>query len=271
MRICNSIYIAFRNAQVAVRSHSAEFLENVRSLFQHLLVSEPTQIIEQFEIDEKGGKFYLSGSGEIEHGTLAEIVCRFKYEVITCFVRSCSDLLWFHAGAVAYHDRAILLPGAGGRGKSTLVSRLCAQGWRYLSEDVVALDLKSGVVFPFPQSPRVRENVGRQLPHEQVLMLNKIQVQLPPEAVCFQALPIQAVIFPHYAFQAVDKLKPCSLGTAILHLFENCMNFSAHQHTAFGDSYRCLKHAASYDLPFSDRDRATRLIIEACTSQACLS
>lgn len=231
-----------------------------------MLVAEPTQCIEQFCIHEENGTFYLKGTSEEsdDHGTQAEMLCRLKYEIVTTLVRSHPDLLWFHAGAVADHDRVILFPGEGGQGKSTLVTSLCARGWKYLSEDVIAFDLRSGTVLPFPQTPRVRENIGRQLPLDQLPTLNKTEVYLPSGIICSQPLPIQTVIFPSYNFQSVNQLVPCSLGATVLKLLQNCMNFADHQHTAMRQLSDCLQDASAFCLSFSDRDRAVQLILEQC-------
>ena len=45
--------------------------------------------------------------------------------------------MWLHAGAAAYRSGSVMILGPWGRGKSTLVTSLYANGWTYLSDDVV--------------------------------------------------------------------------------------------------------------------------------------
>ncbi|TDD98948.1 hypothetical protein [Jiangella asiatica] len=57
-----------------------------------------------------------------------------------------STRLLLHAGAVALDGRAVLFPGASGTGKSTTVAACVRRGLGYLSDEMVALDLRTGAV-----------------------------------------------------------------------------------------------------------------------------
>lgn len=57
-----------------------------------------------------------------------------------------SPRLLLHAGAVALDGRAVLFPGESGTGKSTTVAACVRRGLGYLSDEMVALDLRSGEV-----------------------------------------------------------------------------------------------------------------------------
>jgi hypothetical protein len=60
--------------------------------------------------------------------------------------------LRLHAGAVAYGDRAVLLPGAMGAGKSTLTAGLVARGGEYVTDEVAALAGTAVRSYPRPLS-----------------------------------------------------------------------------------------------------------------------
>lgn len=73
---------------------------------------------------------------------------------ILCFQRG---LLPLHASAIDIGGRALLLSGASGAGKSTLAAALSAQGYRLLSDDLCALDVREGrPPMVLPAFPRVR-------------------------------------------------------------------------------------------------------------------
>jgi hypothetical protein len=122
--------------------------------------------------------------------------------------------------------------GAWGHGKSTLVTSLYAQGWTYLSDDVVPLDPNSDRITPFPQTPRVRDNRGQEMPRDHLRGQEKVEIALNPERVCRQALPVSAFIFPQYALDTPSDLIPCSPATATLELLQHCINFARHRETA---------------------------------------
>ncbi len=62
------------------------------------------------------------------------------------------DFLLIHAGVVAREGRALILAGAPGAGKTTLVSRLLEEGFHFLSDEVCPIHTETGLVHPFPRS-----------------------------------------------------------------------------------------------------------------------
>ncbi len=71
--------------------------------------------------------------------------------------------LLFHAGAVERQGRVILVGGASGAGKSTLVASLVQHGWRYLTDEVVAVDPANRGVAPYPKALDLDEGALAQL------------------------------------------------------------------------------------------------------------
>jgi len=72
------------------------------------------------------------------------------------------DRLFVHAAAVAWHGRAILVPGRSFSGKTTLAAALVRQGAAYLSDEYAVLD-EDGLVHPFPRPLRLRDATGAQI------------------------------------------------------------------------------------------------------------
>ncbi len=66
-----------------------------------------------------------------------------------------TQVVFVHAGVVAWNGRGLILPGRSHAGKTTLVSALISQGALYYSDDYAVLD-HAGRVWPFPQSLAVR-------------------------------------------------------------------------------------------------------------------
>jgi hypothetical protein len=81
-------------------------------------------------------------------------------EVLAGQIRSCiaqrSPELFVHAGAVAYEDRAIVIPGPSFSGKTTLVAALVNAGARYYSDEFAVLD-GSGRVHPYAKPLSIRD------------------------------------------------------------------------------------------------------------------
>jgi hypothetical protein len=72
------------------------------------------------------------------------------------FVLRLRGVTCLHASAVAVGDRAIAFVGPNGAGKSTLAATLALRGERVLTDDVLALSIRSGQILVHPGYPRVR-------------------------------------------------------------------------------------------------------------------
>ena len=64
--------------------------------------------------------------------------------------------VFIHAGVVAWHGKAIIIPGKSFQGKTTLVKELTKQGATYYSDEYAVLDA-DGYVHPFAKTLSVRE------------------------------------------------------------------------------------------------------------------
>lgn len=70
---------------------------------------------------------------------------------LTRLVLARSPLLCIHAGVVAGADGLVVIPGASGHGKTTLVAALTQAGFPYVSDEVLAIDRSTQLVTPFPR------------------------------------------------------------------------------------------------------------------------
>jgi hypothetical protein len=260
-----TLQVGFGGSKVAVYSDAPEVLAGLKRIFREMLESEPTRTVERLEVQWRDGKFNVSGITEacIEYGSLANTVERLRYEVVLRLIQARSDLMWLHAGAAAYRCSAVMILGSWGRGKSTLVTSLYANGWTYLSDDVVPLDPNSDRAFPFPLTPMVREDPGQELPLERLSELRKTEVFLLPERVCRDPIPISAVVFPVYRRGCHTELLPCSPATAALELLQNCLNFPSHREAAVRYVCDLVRKVPAFRLSYSDGRLAAELIAQA--------
>jgi len=258
----HTLHIGFEGNQVTVHSKVTKVLVAIKRDFQKMLEFEPKRIVGQLKVVQKNADYWILGGneGSFKTDSLPNALEYIRYELVLCLVQSRPELLWFHAGAVAYRGGAVMISGLSGRGKSTLVTTLCANGWTYLSDDIVPLDPNSGKVIPFPQTPWVRENSGEELSPEGVQKLSKTEVNLRPEAVCRDVVPINAIVFPTYSLNAKTKIIPCSPATAALELLQNCQNFIIHRQAAVRYICELVQTLPAFSLCFSQNNLATEMI-----------
>lgn len=253
-------FVAFDGQQVAVQSGVPEVAAGLERHFRWLLQREPENPVAQLEAGYEDEKYFVRDAHFwVKSESLQDIMEYLTYEVVLRHVKTRPDLLWLHAGAVACGGRAVLIAGFSGRGKSTLAACLCARGWHFLSDDTIPLAPRSGMVFPFPQTPMFRQNQGAELPPERLRELKKTEWDLPPERVVRKALPVAALILPHYNPRQPAGLTPCSPAAAALELLQNCLNFTVHRETAFHQLCELVKPLPTFRLSFSRGDEAAQL------------
>ena len=257
-----TLYVAFNGHQVAVRSNIPEVIELIERSFREMLEPEPTRIVGRLEVFREGDKYHLVGNSiaSEEYRSLDDILVWFNKEVIHHLIQANPDLLWLHAGAAAYRGSAVVFPGAWGRGKSTLVTNLCENGWTYLSDDIIPIDLNSFKVIPFLNSPTIRENSGQEMPLHRIVELQKIEIDLKQERLCREPMPIGAIVFPIYSHGSSARIVPYSPAATVLELLKSCMNFENHREEAVRHLCDGVKHLPNSHLYYSIGRHAAELI-----------
>lgn len=110
----------------------------------------PPETILTLRPDREAGGYLLEGDGTIlGGGPLGVGLAALLFDaVIAGLLERNAEGLALHAGAVARSGKVILLPGQSGAGKSTLTAWLVAQGYSYLTDELVFLgdDLPAGML-----------------------------------------------------------------------------------------------------------------------------
>lgn len=109
-----------------------------------------------YEIEELGGantpRYLVTANGELLFQSESDegLVRCLEGTITHRLTRSLTHYHLFHAGAVARNGRGVLLPGASGAGKSTMVGALALAGFDYCSDEVAVVgpDLR---LRPFPR------------------------------------------------------------------------------------------------------------------------
>jgi hypothetical protein len=81
--------------------------------------------------------------------TLSEALWKIEKDLTVELQKARPDLLFLHAASIALEGRAFLLVAASGTGKSTLTLALTQCGFRYLTDELCAVDLDKLVVEPY--------------------------------------------------------------------------------------------------------------------------
>jgi hypothetical protein len=118
---------------------------------------------ERFTLHRLGGDTFAltTATATLAHGVSEELALRTLDASIRQAIASRSpEMIFVHAGVVAHHGRALVLPGGSFTGKTELVVALLRAGAVYYSDEFALLDDK-GLVHPYPRRLSVRERGSR--------------------------------------------------------------------------------------------------------------
>lgn len=257
-----SVSVCYLGHQVVVRAEKERVVQRVAHSFAAMLAAGPALSCEVLEIRPDGENHVLlcDGAPVFVDADPGEVQRTLRHEIIRAFVRAHPHLLWLHAGAAVRDGRAVLFVGPYGRGKSTLVTRLCARGWSYVSDDVVPVDLCAGRVLPFPLTPIVREAVAEELPPERVSELRKVKVALPRERYHRDPVPIGGVVLPAYRAGVGARAQPYSPAAVALDIVREGINREQHGQASVALCARLVGEVPVLPLLFSDAEAAADLV-----------
>lgn len=259
-----SLLLGQLDHQVVIEADDECVTKRVSRSFREMLKSSRSGPYELLEVrrGERGHELRRNGVEVFNDVELSEVQRALRHEIIQSFVRARPDLLWLHAGAAVLNGRALLFVAPYGRGKSTLVTQLCARGFSYASDDIVPVDLSSGRILPFPLTPFVRENIDTELPGDRVAELRKYPVSLPPSAFLTDPVLIGAIVLPTYRVGSIARLEPYSPAAAALDIMRQVINSGRHGEATVALCSRLVTQVPILPLVFSDAGAAADLIIE---------
>ena len=194
-------------------------------LGRHLTSKEnPKKVLLKVAQEGSALSVYQNGKALTERHSRDEVrffLIRLICETILGFNNVAASL---HGAAVALDDKAILLIGPSGKGKTTTALGLLHQGGTQLSDDHVALHAEGGDVIAFPVAIGLKPG-SWDLPEAQGLVAveagrnNVRYVEAPRTATPGRRVSISAIIFPAYEAGSELHVKSMTPEEALLESF----------------------------------------------------
>lgn len=154
-------------ARFGVRSNDADLLDRIRQRLPPGARPDPGRKIVDVLVSARRAPapsrpglrgyhlLYLSITRVERSEDLDQIVAAFDQQIHLLVANFARRYVFVHAGCVAWHGRAIVVPGRTLSGKSTLVHALVAAGAAYLSDEYAVVDARGRVrAYPKPLSLR---------------------------------------------------------------------------------------------------------------------
>jgi len=179
--------------------------------------------------------------------TPARLVSALISEVTRRAIQCSGRYLLLHAAAAELDGHAVLLPAASGSGKTTLVAALVRDGFRYLSDEMVAVDPVTLQAHPYPK-PMTFDNA------------DDVETAVAPRSPVSGPVPIAVVVSPTYCPGAGGTLSRVSKAAAVLLLAENAFNFHDHGHAGLRTLGDLASSAPTYRLSVGDLGEACDIV-----------
>jgi hypothetical protein len=175
------------------------------------------------------------------------------------------ELLFLHAAVLARGERAWLLAGDSGAGKSTTTWALLHHGWRYLSDELAPVDLASGRVHPYPHALCLKRRPPAAYPLPEATLDLGRTLHVPPDALpaAAETLPraLGGIVFVRYRpGLRAPVLRPLGRAEACARLYVVTLNALAHPDQGLDAAKWLAEHVPSHALECDDLAAACELL-----------
>ena len=259
---------------VSVRNFSESVESSLQFLLHDLKKSQgaPSTTFLIRDIKEGNNRFQVSRDEEFPHNTdTVGKVCTYLIgEIIYHLIDKNSTELLLHAACLTFQNNGLLLPGVSGAGKSTLTSWLLENGFGYITDEIVSVNLQSlrveGLSRPLNIKHRgmdaIRKaNIGN-LQNARIID-GSISHLVEHRAFNPNFTPtdtsVKVVIFPRYSATEHFSLNPISTAKVALLLMQAFVNARNHTEHGFHDITTFARSVKGFELTYSNFNQLDEL------------
>lgn len=193
----------------------------------------------------------------------------FEWGLNWCIATTAHQYLIVHSAVVAKKDKAIILPGEPGAGKSTLCAALVSRGWRLLSDEMALIDPSAESITPIPRP------IGLKNESIEIIRAYSSEVTLGPSITdtakgtvahvrppadslmhsAREARPVH-VVFPRYSSGVITELRDLNKPRTLAKIAEQCFNYHILGDDGFRTLTKLVTECRAFELRYSQLDSA---------------
>lgn len=241
-----------------VISPSDEIAQGVDFIYREMRVQSlpPNAIAIQIRPPMTGSsalEVTIAGETRFESSRLGDLLHQLDNELTIAIEKSRPDLYFVHSAALVEDGTATLLVGDSGAGKSTTCYALCVSGMGYLSDELAAIEPRSGQVLPYPRAICLKQDPPAPLRLPTSLLRTEwtlhAQASSLGSEVVKSGASLSRIIFVRWSVShARPTMKPISRGEAALRLYQGALNQLAHPAFGLDDTVRLIERSACFEL-----------------------
>jgi hypothetical protein len=196
-----------------------------------------------------------------------ELILLLDQDLIVQLQRRRPELYFVHAGVLERGGRALMVVAPSGGGKSTTVWGLVHHGFRYLSDELAPIDVRTMRVHPYPRAITLKRRPPRAYPLPKRARSTSRGLHVPTAALAggvgAHAVPLAAVFFLRYTPEAPGPaLERIGTAQAGARLYANALNALAHPGDGLDAALRIAARTACFHLSTADL-AATCALVQA--------
>ena len=181
------------------------------------------------------------------------------------------DLYFLHAAVLDYNDLGLLLVANSGGGKSTTTWALSHHGFRYLSDELAPIDLKTLEVFPYSHALSLKRQPPSpyMLPNETLRTSRTLHVPVSALPGGSKGVPtrLAAIFFVSYRPDLESpSATPISRTEGAARLFANALNPLAHPGEGLDGVLEIAARCSSFELVANDLSQTCAVVRQAMES-----
>lgn len=179
-----------------------------------------------------------------------------------------ADLYFLHGAVVQFGGSAFILTGPSGSGKSMTAWALLQRGFRYLSDELGPVDLRTMEVHACPHALCLKRRPPPWFPLPSATLYTSSTIHVPIDSIPGKlgkaSAPLAALFFLSYSPEGRDSvLLPISKAKAGARLYTNALNPLAHPADGLDAALSITQNVACFELYSGDLSRTCTVIKDA--------
>jgi hypothetical protein len=265
--------ISFGGNIVRISSDNPLVLKAIDTHFKHCRTETDSEIVHYHiaAISEKSFSLSLDGSVLYSDLSFEYILQNLMQDALTLLNGRCITGPVFHAAALEINHKGVILCGQSRSGKSSLAAWLVANGFRYLTDEVIVYQQENGNISGFPRSLVLKGGSAfiwqrwlREANADGFFRFSDGSAWIDPKLLNEDGISLQAepylLVFPRYSPDSSTGIEKLSLAETLFCLLQNLVNARNLPNHGMDAATRLARQVKAFKLIYSDIESATEWI-----------